>query len=60
MPAATLPPQRRSPTAADHKPFEERPDKWSQRWFDDPPVGTIVYDHERVIYLGNGDWQPLG
>jgi hypothetical protein len=34
------------------------PYRWSQRWFDDPPIGTIVYGHERVIYLGNGDWQP--
>ena len=25
----------------------------------DPPIGTIVYGHERVIYLGNGEWQPL-
>jgi len=25
-----------------------------------PPVGTIVYGHERVIYLGDGEWQPLG
>ena len=25
---------------------------------DDPPIG-IVYDHERNIYMGNGDWQPL-
>jgi hypothetical protein len=28
--------------------------------FDDAPVGTIVCGHERVIYLGNGEWQPLG
>jgi hypothetical protein len=34
--------------------------RWSQRWFDDPPVGPIVYGHERVIYLGDGEWQPLG
>jgi hypothetical protein len=39
--------------------LEERPYKWSQRWHDDPPIGTIVYGHERVIYLGNGEWQPL-
>jgi hypothetical protein len=39
--------------------FEERPYKWSQRWYDDPPIGTIVLGHERVIYLGNGEWQPL-
>jgi hypothetical protein len=46
--------QRRATTAR-----EEYPYRWSQRWYDDPPVGTIVFGHERVIYLGNGDWQPL-
>ena len=25
----------------------------------DPPIGTIVLGHERVIDLGNGEWQPL-
>jgi len=40
--------------------FVERPYKWSQRWRDDPPIGTIVYGNEHVIYMGNGDWQPLG
>ena len=35
---------------------EERPYRWSRRWFDDPPVGTIA---QRDIYMGNGDWQPL-
>ena len=40
--------------------LEEGPYRWSQRWHDDPPIGTIVLGHERVIYLGNGDWQPLG
>ena len=24
-----------------------------------PPIGTIVLGHEQVIYLGNGEWQPL-
>ena len=37
----------------------ERPYVWSQRWFDDPPVGTVVLGHERVIYRGSGGWQPL-
>lgn len=37
----------------------ESPYRWSQRWSDDPPAGTIVFGHERVIYLGNGEWQPL-
>ena len=36
--------------------FIEQPYRWSQRWHDD---GTIVFGHERVIYLGNGEWQPL-
>jgi hypothetical protein len=40
-------------------PFEERPYKWSRRWRDNPPIGTIVSGNERVIYLGNGEWQPL-
>jgi hypothetical protein len=39
--------------------FAERPYRWSQRWHDDPPVGTIVLGDERVIYLGNGAWQAL-
>jgi hypothetical protein len=39
--------------------FEEKPYRWSQRWHDDPPVGTIVLGDERVIYLGNGVWQAL-
>ena len=43
-----------------HPQFEERPYKWSRRWFDDPPVGTIILGGERVqIYIGNGEWQPL-
>ena len=41
-------------------PSTEKPYRWSQRWYDDPPVGTIVLGHERVIYMGNGEWQPLG
>ena len=36
--------------------LEEQPYKWSQRWFDDPPVGTIAGPD---IYVGNGEWQPL-
>ena len=44
------------------QPFAERPYKWSQRWRDDPPIGTINYDggQNPEIYLGNGEWQPLG
>ena len=43
-------------------PFVQQPYRWSQRWFDDPRVGTINYDGGRnpQIYLGNGEWQPLG
>jgi len=41
--------------------FEERPYKWSQRWFDNPPIGTINLDGGRnpEIYIGNGEWKPL-
>ena len=41
------------------QPFVEMPHRWSQRWYDDPPIGTVVLGHEQVIYLGNGEWQPL-
>ena len=35
--------------------------RWSQRWFDDPPVGTVNLDGGRnpEIYIGNGAWWPL-
>ena len=48
--------QRRATTG-----FKEHPYRWSQRWFDDPPIGTINFDGGRnpEIYLGNGEWQPL-
>src|SRR4029079_14698662 len=38
-----------------------QPYRSSQRWCDDPPVGTINLDGGRhsEIYVGNGDWQPL-
>ena len=41
--------------------FEERPYKWSRRWYDDPPVDTINYDGGRnpEIHVGSGEWQPL-
>lgn len=35
------------------------PYRWSQRWHDDPAIGTIVLGNEQVVYLGNGKWQPL-
>jgi hypothetical protein len=28
-------------------PFVQQPYRWSQRWFDDPPIGTISYDGRR-------------
>ena len=39
----------------------QRPYRWSQRWFDDPPIGAINYDGGRnpEIHIGNGEWQPL-
>ncbi len=40
-------------------PYIERPYRWSRRFYDDPPIGTIVYGDEQVISLGNGEWQPL-
>lgn len=48
--------QRRATTG-----FQEYPYRWSQRWFDDSPVGTINFDGGRnpEIYVGNGEWQPL-
>jgi hypothetical protein len=41
--------------------FVEQPYRWSRRWRDDPPVGTINFDGGRnpEIYAGNGDWQRL-
>ena len=48
--------RRRVTLASDEQPY-----RWSRRWFDDPPVGTINYDGgcDPEIYVGNGDWQPL-
>lgn len=38
--------------------IDELPYKWSQRWFDDPPVGTTVVAGGGLVevYLGNGLW----
>jgi hypothetical protein len=38
--------------------FEEQPYRWSQRWFDDPPVGTTVNAGGGMVevYLGSGQW----
>jgi hypothetical protein len=54
--AAAVTNGRRAPTR-----FQEPPYKWSQRWFDDPPIGTINYDGGRnpEIHIGSGEWQPL-
>jgi hypothetical protein len=39
--------------------FVERPYKWSQRWFDDPPVGTTVVlgDGLVEVHVGGGVWE---
>ena len=41
--------------------FEERPYKWSQRWFQDPPVGTTVNlgDGMVEVHVGGGLWQTI-
>ena len=38
--------------------FEEQPYRWSQRWHDDPPVGTTVNAGAGMVdvYLGHGQW----
>ena len=48
----------RHPTRFDAK---HPPLKWSRRWCEDPPVGTINLDGGRnpEIHIGNGEWQPL-
>ena len=47
--------------AANTRPYVQMPYRWSQRWFDDPPPGTINLDGGRnpEIYMGDGNWQPL-
>jgi hypothetical protein len=39
--------------------LSERPLKWSQRWFEDPPVGTTVNlgGGEVEVHVGGGVWQ---
>jgi hypothetical protein len=38
----------------------ERPYQWSQRWSEDPPVGTEVFLRDGrgsvEVYLGGGRW----
>jgi hypothetical protein len=50
---------RRSAQAQPDQP--EKPYRWSQRWYDDPPIGTINYDGGRnpEVYADNGKWTPL-
>ena len=42
-------------------PFVQQPYRWSQRWCDKPPVGTVNLDGGRTpkIHIGNGEWRPL-
>jgi hypothetical protein len=39
----------------------EQPYRWSQRWYENPPVGTINFDGgcNPEVYVGEGQWQPL-
>lgn len=40
--------------------LEEEPLRWSQRWFDDPPVGTIKLGHRPwEINVGSGVWVEI-
>ena len=41
------------------QPFVQQPYRWSQRWFDDPPIGTIVFlgNGKAEVYAGNDEWQ---
>jgi hypothetical protein len=45
----------------DSRVLEERPYRWSQRWFDDPPVGTEVNLGGGLVevYVGRGIWQTV-
>ena len=49
--------QRRPPD-----PYVEQPYRWSQRWFDDPPVGTTVTlgNGKVEVYAGNEEWHSVG
>jgi hypothetical protein len=41
--------------------LEELPYRRSQRWCDDPPVGTVNLDGGRSpeIHMGGGEWAPF-
>jgi hypothetical protein len=40
---------------------EQKPYRWSQRWFDDPPAGTIVFlaDGTADLCIGNAQWLTI-
>jgi hypothetical protein len=62
LPIAVIPPLRERADKTDGKRLPAPPEKaykWSQLWYDDRSAGTIVFGHEHVIHLGNGEWQPL-
>jgi hypothetical protein len=41
--------------------LEEQPYRWSQGWYDDPPVGTEVLLGDGLVdvYVGRGVWQTV-
>jgi hypothetical protein len=41
--------------------YEERPYKWSRRWYDDPPPGTEVLLGDGLIemHVGRGIWETV-
>ena len=56
---ATSPPARPSPMAKANAPTSSIPSAGYSVGMTTPPIGTIVLGHEQVIYVGNGEWQPL-
>ena len=40
---------------------KEQAYRWSQRWFDDPPIGTTANlgDGMVEVHLGGGAWQSI-
>jgi hypothetical protein len=41
--------------------LEERPYRWSQRWFADPPIGATVNAGDSLVevHVGNGVWHTV-
>jgi hypothetical protein len=41
--------------------LDDRPTRWSQRWFDDPAPGKVVLLGDRLVkvHLGGGHWQTV-